>query len=527
MAVIALPIALALSAATGAAVSVGAVTTGLYLIGAIGLGIASSALQRSLKPDMPGDVGAAGLSTLNAPDVKASVRQATPFQRINYGQQRFGGAFAFYKAKPGYLYVQHMYSRRKLSSILGLNINGNKLALPSSAFGQILRPLAIDGQPNYPNRLRVCFQDGTLNQPTNPLLADAFDLPAGWRLPGIANAVYEFQYGSDYDEFVALWGNVQIPDVEPEAECAPIFDPRDPTQFLPADPDDIEEWFAAQETWKYSANAALIAADHLWQKDGLNAGPTSIDWGKIAEAADRADEAVATRDTADTGVYERRYSAGGVVTLDQTSAEVFDGILTASRATMIQGNKGLVWVSHDAPSRSVFTITDDMVIGAVTFRGFKGRHDLANVTQMRFVSPDRKYQLSDGPPLIRADLIAEDGQELPLSVTLPFTPSSSTAQRIAKADLSEARIEESWNGVIDLRGLGIREDDVILIASKVCPHWNRLYKVDRYTVTLNLQGESGIGLALVGYDPTMVGDWDAATDDKAVDLTDTDDLLAA
>ena len=524
---IAVPVALAIASVTGVAVSVSAVTTGLYLIGAVALSVASSALQRSLKPDVPGDTGASALASLNAPEVKASVRQATPSQRILYGHQRFGGAFAFYKAKPGFLYVQHMYSRRKLTRILGLNINGFKVPLSSFAFDTIVRPLAVDGQPNYPGRLRVCFQQGSLDQPINPLLDDAFDLPPEWRLPGIANAVYEFQYGSDYDEFTALWGNVQIPDVEPEAETAPVYDPRDPSQWLPTDPSDIDEWFAAQESWKYTDNAALIAADHLWQKDGLNAGQAGVDWAKVAEAADRCDEACATRDTATTGIYEKRYTAAGVVTLDQVVANVFDGLLTASRSTMIQGNRGLVWVSHDAPSRSVFTITDDMIIGAVTYRGFKGRHDLANKTQMRFVSPGRKYQLSDGPPLIRADLIAEDGQELPLSVSLPYTPSASAAQRIAKADLSEARLEESWNGVIDLRGLGIREDDTVLIASKICPHWNKLYKVDRYTVALNLQGESGIGLSLIAYDPDIIRDWDATTDDQAVDLVDTDDLLAA
>src|SRR5690606_10823933 len=112
------------------------------------------------------------------------------------------------------------------------------------------------------------------------------------------------------------------------------------------------EWFEAQETWDYSDNAALIAADYLWQPDGLNAGPDGVDWDKVAEAADRCDEAAATRNTATTGVYEKRYTAGGIITLDQEPASVFDGLLTAFRSSMIQGNDGTCWVSHDAPQKS-------------------------------------------------------------------------------------------------------------------------------------------------------------------------------
>ena len=526
---LAVPVALAISAALGgAAVSVAAVTYGLYAIGAVALAVASSALQRSLQPDLPGDVGSAGLATLNSPQNKSSVKQSTPFQRIPYGEQRFGGAFSFYKAKGGKLYIQHLYSRRKINRILGVNLNGSRLAFSSSDFGLILTPRGIDGQPNYPARVRACFQAGTLDQPTNPLLREAYpDLPLGWRLPGIANGFYELDYGADLQEHIDLYGNVQIPDLEPEAEGALIYDPRDPNQFLPTDPDDIEEWFAAQESWKYTRNAALITADSLWQKDGLNAGATGVRWDKIAEAADRADEAVSTRDTETTGVFEKRYEIGGLVTLDQKSADVFDGLLTGSRASMVQGNDGTAWISHDGPQKPVFTITDDMLVGAVTYRGFKGAHDQANKTQMRFVAPGRKYQLSDGPPLIRADLILADGQELSLNVNLPYTPSPSMAQRIAKSDLDEVRLEQSWNGVIDLRGLGIREDDVVLLASKVCPHWNRLYKVDRYGITINLQGQSGIGLALVAYDPDIPANWNASTDDQPFELVDADEILAA
>jgi hypothetical protein len=519
-----------LSAVT--AVTVAEIGVTLAVVGGV---VGMSALQKSLQPDL-----GTPLSALNAPEVKASVKQSTPAQRIVYGPQRFGGAFAFYKAPAhtGKLYIQHMYSRRMLSAITGLNINGNKLQFTGAGFDGILSPIAQVGLPDYPGKLRVCFQRGTIDQPINPLLAAGFPLlPADWRLPGIANAVYECAYGADATEFQSLWGNVQIPTFEVEALGAPVYDPRDPTQSLPADPNNQAEWFAAQLTWKYSANAALIQADYLWQPDGLKAGPTGIRWDKVAEAADRADEVCGTRDTATTGVFEKRYQVGGVITSDQQAVDVFDGLLTASRSVMVQGNDGTCWPGHDKPKTPVFTITDDMLLGAVSYRAFKGRHDLANETTMRFVAPGEAYQVADGPPLIRADLIAADGAPLSMNVNLPFTPSSSMAQRIAKADLLEVRVEASpdgtivtqggasWSGALDLRALGLREDDCVQIASNVCPFWNGLYVVDSWKLAFNLSGTSGVGVSLIGYDPTVADNWDPTVDDQLFSLTDTYSLL--
>lgn len=498
----------------------------------IGLGLASNALQRSLKPDLPNQ--ASPLSTLNSPAQKINVKQATPFQRIIRGRQRTGGPIPFYKATSGdgaqsKLVVQHLYSSRKITGIAGVNLNGNKLIFGASpAFGSILTPADIEGQPDYSGHVRACFQAGTIDQPTNPLLRALWpDLPEGWRLPGIANAVYEYEFGADYDAHTLLYGNVRLPETEPELDGCPVYDPRDPTQWLPSDSDDIYEWFAAQESWKPTYNAALHQADHLWQPDGLDAGADGVRWDKVAEAADRCDEAAATRDTEATGEYEKRYEIHGVIGMEQKSADVLDGLLTASRATLVQGYDGRAWVSHDAPKRPVFTLRDDMIIGDVSFRGWKAMGDLANRTTMEFVAPARKFQMSEGPPLIRADLQLEDGQELSLNVNLPYTASPSMAQRIAKADLLDVRVEASWSGVIDLRGLGLREDECIEIVSAICPHWNGLYLLDEGSVTINLRGESGLALRLIGYEPENANNWNAANDDQPHEVVDAAELLTA
>lgn len=521
------PVSLAAGAGFGIPTGTFALAQGITYTG---LAIGASALSRALAPKTPGGVN---LAALNTPENKVTVKQATPFQRIIRGRQRTGGPIVLYRPATGdgensKLIIQCVYSRRKVMGLLGVNLNGFKLSFGSSPFGTILSPSAIEGQPDFPGHVRACFQDGRLNQPTNPLLLDIYpDLPAGWRLPGIPNATYEFEFGADYDTHTALYGNVQIPEVEPEFDGCPVYDPRDPSQFLPRDPNDIEEWFAAQESWKLSYNAALHQADHIWQPDGLNARPDAVDWEKVAEAANRADEAVATRDTPTTMQFEKRYECHGVVGMDQGAADVMDGLLVSSRACLVQGANEKCWPSHDAPKKPVLTITDDMIIGDVSYRGFKALGDLANETTMEFVAPDRKYQMSQGPQLIRTDLILEDGKELALNVSLPFIGSPSMAQRIAKADLLDARIEQSWSGTIKLEALGIHEDDCVRIASKICPHWNGLYIVSEGQVTISLRGDSGISLSLIGYVPENANNWNAANDDQPFVITDTDEELAA
>lgn len=508
---IAISLAASFTATTGIFLSAGALSavttvTGLGL--AIGANVALSYFERS-----QARTGQQSIASINAPEVRGSVRQSIPTQRIIVGSVRTGGAIYFLRVNPPYLYIGYLYCARRISAVNGLIVGENRIALSSSAFDTIVTPLSVSGMPSYSTRMRACFQEGRLDQPTNPLLRAAFpDLDTDFRLPGIANAVFECHYGADADEFISLWGNVQIPNIEAEIDGIPVYDPRNPSHFLPDDPTDIDQYEAAEASWSFSRLAALNQADFFWQPYGFNAGHDKIDWTAIAETAARDDEMVGLK----SGEFEKRYTSDGVYLLSDKLPTVAEALLSANRGFM-QIKNGLIGVSSSAPRDPVITITDDMLIGAVEFRSFKAKRDVPTEIQTRFVAPDRAYQESDGPIWVSADIGGTDDSRRAVTLRLPFTTGSARTQRLAKAYFETAILEKSLSCVVDLRALGVEEGDCVRVYSEIYPIWNGLYTVEQWELTAQM---NSISLQMISYDPDIENNWNPSVDEKDFTISD-------
>lgn len=479
----------------------------------LGLNYASQLLRNSASPGATG-IGNASIAGINAPEIRGSVRQSTPAQRIGIGRIRQGGAFFFFKTVPPKRYIGHLYSSRRLTTIKGVWIGENLLGFNSPAFDTIVSPFAMPDQPNYPGRFRACFQSGSQDQGVNPLLLAAFpDIGAGFRWPGVANAVYELNYGADFDEFQALWASA-IPDIQIDAEWAPHYDPRDPTQRLPDDPNDPDDYDDAASTWKYTDTAALVQAWWAWDSCGLRVGPSRVDWDKVARAADRDEEIVGHLN----GVLQKRYSVAGVIRLDQPVNTVMEALLTANRGFLIK-SPGRLGIGCSLPTDPVVTITDDMVIGPYTFRRFKDKRDFANEVRPRFVAPERSYEEADGPIRVDAASVEADGEPLDVTIRFPMTPTHQRTQRLTKAALDEFRLERNWSGPVTLALLGLQEGDVVRRESRLYPAENALYRVQQWEL---LGDGSGIAIVLAEYDPALENDWNPNTDELPFELADVD-----
>lgn len=494
-------------------------TAAVTVAGTAGLAVAQAALTRSQTPAFSFDNGASSISAINNPAITGSEKQATPTQRILYGVNHVGGAVYFLEVKPPYLYLGLLLSARRVSSILGITIGNTSIAFGAPTFGQIITPLAVSGQPNYPGRLQACFQDGSPGQAINPLIARDFSsIPASFRLPGIANVVFRFDYGADYnttanDSFVSLWGNVQIPPVLVTLAGAPVYDPRDPTQRLPTDPTDYGDYWSAEATWKYSNNATLVAADWAWQRYGLRAGPQNMDWARIATSANRDDEQVACLD----GTTQARYTADGMVTLDQQPSTVMEAILSANGGAMIRPT-GLIGIVSSRVKSPVFTIKDEHLTKGFTFTAIKGRRNLTNTVRTRFIAPNESYQQVDGPVLIRADLEDADGSPLEATITLPMTSDYRRAERLAKLYLDQSRLDRSLPCNLDLRALGLEEDDVVNVESDLYPAMNGTYEVQDWALDLE---NAAVTATLAEYDPTIPNAWNPPVDEQPFVITPT------
>ncbi len=482
---------------------VGAATAGVIgsavgsLVFAGGLAIVGQALQSKPRGT------SLGAQLTNSPEVRGSVKQAAPAQRIVFGETRFGGALSFYKAAAPFLYLQQLHSAMPITSFDRLF--AGEVEVPLDANGLPIAAPYLVGASTA--RLEVATQDGSsLAQLINSILASGFaSLDADFRLPGIAASVFKCDYGASFDEFQTLWGQVQIPDFQWIGKGAPIYDPRDPTQILPTDVNDPTDLWNAIATWKYTNNAALIQAFWAMMPFGLNAGPDRIRWDEVATAADFDDESIPVK----AGGVVKRHTIDGVVSLDQNPLGVMEDMLTANRG-FISPRGGSVTVSSSQPRSPRMTIVDDMILAGFTYRDARPKRDLANIVRGKFVSSERNHQESDAPERRRPDLITADGEELSVSINMPLTGRHETAQRLMKAELETTRNGRAVAGTFDMRALGLVEGEICNVWSELFPDMNGTYEVLEWGLTDDLQG---VSLSLAQYDATLSRNWTRDTDE--------------
>lgn len=419
-----------------------------------------------------------------------------------------------YEVKPPYLYVGFLYSPILISEFLRLYSGERILTFDGIPHNEIIAPLPVTDLVDYPNRLTLCVQKGTLDQGINPIIAADFpEFGEHFMVPGVANAVFKCHYGDDSDEFLALWGNVQIPNFQWVGRGVPLADPRIPGCRLDFDPRDPEDLFNALATWPYSDNAAL--AQNFWamMPFGLNATPARTLGGDTSRevlkaSADFDDELVPLKD----GGYQKRHVVSGIASLSDKPNVVMEALQTANRGYASQ-RAGEFIVYSSQPLEPVMTITDSMLVGGFEFRNIKPKKELVNVARCKFVAPDREYQDAEGPVLRRDDLVSSDGETFEQSVRLSFTPTHQRAQRLLKGFVSEARLGKFLNLRLSMKAYGLREGMVVRRFSETGRYTvqDGLYTIEEWQMS---EDRSSVSFALAEYDPAISRDWNTDADEQ-------------
>lgn len=480
----------------------------------IGLSYAAQTLSRTQTGSSSG-IATDSPATINAPEVRGNVKQNVPAQRIVMGKLRTGGVMFLYEVKPPYLYVGFLYSSLPVNEFSELYVGERKLTFAEPPpENTIVTPVDIAGEPDYPNRLSVCVQHGNLSTAQNAIIAadlasdGTVDLGTRFITPGVASAVFKCHYGSNADEFLELWGNVQIPNFQWVLKGVGLPDPRNPTCDLAFDPTDPEEIYAAAATWPFSENAALAQGFWAMMPFGLGAGPTRIDYPRLKESADFDDESVPLYH--EEGA-QKRYVVSCLATLRDKPNVVQEALMTANRGFLSQ-RQGKVHVFSSQPREAILTITDAMLTGSFQFRRIKPKKDLVNIASCTYVSPDSEWQDEDGPVRRRAALIASDGEELEQKVRLSVTPTHQRAQRLVKGFIDEARLEKHLAVRVSMRAYGLREGDIVRRFSETGRYSSQdgLYSVEEWQLAAD---RTGVALSLSEYDPSIERDWIASRDE--------------
>lgn len=199
----------------------------------------------------------------------------------------------------------------------------------------------------------------------------------------------------------------------------------------------------------YSENAALCVADYMAHPVfGLGAGiglEDGIETASLIEAANICDEAVPLA----AGGSEPRYSCNGIVTLDQYPQPIIEAMLTAMAGRCVW--QGGAWRIHAGAYRlaDVTLDVEDLREGGIALTTRQSRASNFNGVRGQFISPENDWQPDDFPAYASAAYAAEDGGErVWRDISLPFTISSSAAQRIAKIELERGRRQQmvKWSG---------------------------------------------------------------------------------
>lgn len=486
-------------------------TTVLGVGALVGLSYAAQAFR--------GQGAANSAGGLNDNSIRYNERQAIPPKRIIYGTAQVGGPLFFEVVKPPYLYHGFLICAEQINGFRKMWVGSNEINFGSLGPNQTLTPIPVDGQPDYPNNLKVSFRLGSPSQTMDGLLQSDFaSLDSTFRQQGIATAVVRYNYGSNYDAFVKLWGQVQKPNPLWLVDGISIPDPRKAGHILNWNPDDPDSLAEARASWSFSNNATLVRAHYLTQKYGGIINPSRIDWDKVAKSADFDDDMIPCKD----GTFQRRYTIDGVVTMNQGRSDVMNGFLAANRGFILQEG-GRSWPSAAFPRVPVATITDKDLTGAISIRSAKPKKDLINRVKTRMVAPDQEYQKVDGPILSRTDLQTIDGEILDGTLDLPFTIDDRRAQRLAKAYLESGRLGRQISARLDVSFLARCNDSLVGSTvnwdSKLFPQGNGVFFVTEWGFS---DGFAAIDVSLTEYDPSIENDWNAATDEQAFEFADLD-----
>ncbi len=218
---------------------------------------------------------------------------------------------------------------------------------------------------------------------------------------------------------------------EVEFECVvrtdTVHDPRDVAQ----DADD-------SATWKWNDNGVLCAI-HIWRRD-LFLNSTDFDWDLIKIEADRADVLVATK----TGT-EKRARCWGLWPSEARRGDVMEQVLDSIGGELKQTAEGKYWIrliDENRPAEIEFVADDILELGLNTGPEAVER---PNQCRVKYYSPERNYDMAeiDLTDIAWANVQSEIDAygEKVFDIDLPFCPSASQAQRIARRLFAAARAE--------------------------------------------------------------------------------------
>lgn len=368
---------------------------------------------------------------------------------IIYGERQVGGTRVFTSTNGTdnkYLYVAMVLSEGQCNAMTKLFIDNNEVTLSSYAHG--VQATVASGR--YQDRLKAQFFDGRDDQTVSTLLQEAPNWTSNHRLRGLCYIALRFEWKkietqADADNNPYSGG---IPQIRVQLQGKKILDLRtiNPSTYNTA---------YASDTLTYSNNPVNVLVDYL-RNDRYGKGlPNDVfDWTSFKSAADQCFTMV-TYANADTS---RAFTCDAVIDTANNIMSNCKIILAGFRGIMpYQQGKYFLKVENGgddtditatpASPTTVFTVTNDHIIGGMTIEGESKQHK-SNRCVVTYIDPNANYEPNEvsfpepGSSDDSTFLAQDNGIRLEKRITLPTIADRRIAEQYARVFVRRSRSEK-------------------------------------------------------------------------------------
>lgn len=384
------------------------------------------------------------------------IRQAAAYRKLSYGQCRLGGVLA-YVATSGtdqeYLHMVICHASQESNSFDAYYLNDDTLSLDGSG----------NETGKYAGYCLVKGYLGTSTQTADPTLMAA--MPSEWtsnhRLRGITYTYLRLKHNPD----IFVGG---IPNLSTLLSGRKVYDPRTSTTY-------------------FTSNAMLCLRDYMIDPlDGLGALTSEMDDALVIAGANVCDEAVPLL----AGGTEPRYTINGVVDTSTPPGNVIQDMLGAMAGFMpyVGGKFRPQAGAYTAP---VQTLTQEDIVGPINLVLGDSLQESFNGVKGTFLSPTNKWQEADFPPYTNLAYRADDnGVASWKDVVLPFTTSTSMAQRLAKIELVSSRFDKMLDVQTKLSCMNIRAGNTIAFTFPKYSWTSKIFQVQSWAFNCERQKDA-------------------------------------
>ena len=251
-----------------------------------------------------------------------------------------------------------------------------------------------------------------------------------------------------------------IPNISAVVRGKKVFDPRD-SQTV------------------YSANAALCLRDYLTSASlGMGMTTAEMDDTAFGAAANICDEDIEIKPiTTPTPTEEKLYEANGVVSTSASPDENIGKLLSAMGG-LIAYTGGKMAPYASAYRIPTVTFSEKHFVGPISVQTRTSARDRVNSVKGVYLSEINNWQVTDFPTITDATYVSDDnGSVFFRDVVLPFTTSSSCAQRLAVIELRRAREEITMSARFRLEAMQVRAGDTVMITNSKLGFSSKVFEV--------------------------------------------------